>query len=106
AALPLEKVSEITIDTGAVERLDLSGAWLLREFLDRAEAGGARKVGFSGERPAQLALIDRTRAEDAEAARARPPMEEAEESPVAAVGRTAVIQWRGIRDGLDFLGRI
>jgi len=106
AALPLEMVHEITIDTHEVERLDLSGAWLLREFLDRAEADGARKVSFSGERPAQLALVDRTRAEDAEAARAQRPAEEAEESPIAAVGRTTMIQWRGFRDGLDFLGRV
>jgi len=106
AALPLDQVREIEIDTRQVGRLDLSGAWLLREFLDRVEARGVRQVSFSGEPPAQLALVDRSRAEEAEAARAARPAEEGEESPVAAVGRIAMLQWRGIRDGLDFTGRV
>ena len=68
AAVPLEHVREIAIDARGAERLDLSGAWLLREFLDAAAAGGARRTGFVGESPAQLALIDRTRAGEADAA--------------------------------------
>jgi hypothetical protein len=104
AAVPLDHVREITIDARGAERLDLSGAWLLREFLDTAAAGGVRRTGFVGEVPAQLALIDRTRAGEARAPvsfcrRGRP------------VGRRrgrshSVGQLRGLRDGLDFVGRV
>lgn len=105
AAVPLDHVREITIDARGAERLDLSGAWLLREFLDTAAAGGARRTGFVGEVPAQLALIDRTRAGEARAP-VKPSAEEGDRSAVVAVGRTAVGQLRGLRDGLDFVGRV
>ncbi|MGE0582672.1 MAG: ABC transporter permease [Steroidobacteraceae bacterium] len=105
AALPLHAVREIAIDARGARRLDLSGAWLLREFLDQASADGARRVGFVGEAPAQLTLIDRTRAGEAQATQA-PRKDAGDQSPVVAVGRTAVGQWRGFADGLEFLGRL
>ncbi len=105
AALPLERVREIAIDAGGAARLDLSGAWLLREFLDGVAAAGGRRVSFIGEAPAQLALIERTRVEEAAARDAKEKHKE-EDSPVEVVGRTAVGQWRGLREGLDFLGRV
>ncbi len=105
AAVRLDHVQEVAIDTRGAECLDLSGAWLLREFLDSVAAGGARRVGFVGEAPAQLALIDRTRAAEAKVA-GPAPATKAEVSPVIAVGRTAVGQWRGMADGLEFLGRV
>ena len=105
AAVSLHDAHEIAVDARGARRLDLSGAWLLREFLDTAAAGSARRVGFVGDPPAQLALIDRTRAGEAAAA-ASPPGSADEQSPIVAVGRTAVGQWRGLADGLDFLGRI
>ena len=50
AAVPLDHVREIAIDARGAERLDLSGAWLLREFLDAAAAGGARRMASSARR--------------------------------------------------------
>ncbi|MGD9598682.1 MAG: ABC transporter permease [Steroidobacteraceae bacterium] len=98
----LEGVREIAVDTRDAHRIDLSGAWLLREYLDAA-AAGARRVGFLGAPPAQLALIDRTREAAAPPA---PVAGDAVESPVVAVGRVVVTQSRGMRDGLEFLGRV
>lgn len=106
AALQLGAAREILVDTGGAERLDLSGAWLLREFLAQAARGGARQVSFVGEPPPQLALLERTLRGDAAGAADKPAGDEQEPSPVAAVGRTAVGQWRGVRDGLDFTGRV
>lgn len=104
SAVPLGEVREIAVDARGAARLDLSGAWLLREFLEDATAGGARRVGFVGEPPAQLALIERTRAQGPPTAREAP--RGGGESPVAAVGRKVLAQWRGLGDGLDFLGRV
>ena len=100
----LEGVREVAVDAAGAPRIDLSGAWLLREYLDVA-ASGARRVGFVGATPAQLALIDRTR-EEATAAPPAPAAGDGVESPVVAVGRAVVSQSRGMRDSLDFLGRV
>jgi phospholipid/cholesterol/gamma-HCH transport system permease protein len=105
AAVPLGQVREIAVDAQGAARLDLSGAWLLRDFLDTATAGGVRQTGFIGEVPAQLALIERARAEEI-ASRGDAAAGKGEESPVAAVGRRVLAQWRGLGDGLDFLGRV
>lgn len=105
-ALPLTGVSEISIDPAGARRLDLSGAWVLREFLARASQDGACRVSFVGEPPAQLALLDRTLAGDGTAGAGQSAGLDLEPSAVAVVGRAAVGQWRGARDGLDFTGRV
>jgi phospholipid/cholesterol/gamma-HCH transport system permease protein len=57
AAIDLGTVHQIELSTRGVESLDLSGAWVLREFLQRARAAGAR-ISFQDAPPDQLRLID------------------------------------------------
>ena len=59
AAVDVHAARELRIATAGVTRLDLSGAWVLREFVRRARAAGAA-VSFQGEPPDQLRLIDET----------------------------------------------
>src|ERR1700685_3600249 len=44
----------------AQAQLDLTGAWLLRDFLDRARAAGVA-VQIQGNEPSALALVERCR---------------------------------------------
>jgi phospholipid/cholesterol/gamma-HCH transport system permease protein len=105
AALPLAGVRHITVQAGDA-RLDVSGAWLLQQFLASAAAGGAA-AAFEGHAPATLALV-------ASAARAPYPSGEDAESatqwldPAAAVaglGRHTLRAWDLVRGAIEFLGR-
>jgi phospholipid/cholesterol/gamma-HCH transport system permease protein len=105
AALSLAGVRQVTVQAGDA-RIDVSGAWVLHEFLATAAGGGA-KIGFEGHTPAALALIERP----AEAARV-PEDEHASAMPwldpavaVAGLGRRTVTAWELVSDTLDFLGR-
>src|ERR1700688_3699057 len=44
--------------TARQAQLDLTGAWLLREFLDRARAAGVA-IQFHDSKPSALALVER-----------------------------------------------
>src|SRR5689334_5816577 len=59
AALNLDGAQRVLIETTGLSRLDLSGAWALREFLRRARESGA-EVRFRGSPPDQLRLLDET----------------------------------------------
>jgi len=87
---------------------DLSGAWLLHDFLATAAKGGV-KTQFEGEPPTVLQLIDRT----VKADRSVPDVEEtgitAWLDPAAAVeglGRRAVGLWHELEAPMDFVGRV
>jgi phospholipid/cholesterol/gamma-HCH transport system permease protein len=85
-------------------RLDLSGAWLLREFLERARSVGLA-VSFQGGEPATLALLSRCIAGEL------PPQARGGDwlDPALAVegiGRRAVRGARRLASGIDFIGRI
>ena len=106
AAVDVHAARELRIATSGVTRLDLSGAWVLREFVRRARAAGAA-VSFQGEPPDQLRLIDETLKD--------PPATPAPVAPAAAaaeatgalslIGRHAVAFGRDLVLGLAFLGR-
>jgi phospholipid/cholesterol/gamma-HCH transport system permease protein len=97
----------LEIDTDRITRLDLSGAWVLRAFLRRAQRAGA-EVAFRGSPPDQLRLVDETLGEaaaNAAADSAPPPEGEPGERALVAIGRYAVRSWHGALQGLAFVGR-
>src|ERR1700722_12843075 len=117
--------SAIDIELGAVDvtgvrsvdvvagqaQLDLTGAWLLRDFVDRARAAGA-SVEFKGGEPATLALVERCKAGAFHAhahAHLHLHLHDLEAAPahaVEGVGRHAVRALQSIDGGLSFIGHI
>jgi phospholipid/cholesterol/gamma-HCH transport system permease protein len=105
SAIDLGTVREVKVSTGGVDSLTLSGAWALREFLQRARATGVT-VSFDGTPPAQLHLLDETLKEP-ESGSAAPPAGAAppEQRLLSDIGREAVRGWNGLVDALAFGGR-
>jgi phospholipid/cholesterol/gamma-HCH transport system permease protein len=92
---------QVQIGTAGLTTLELSGAWALREFLQRARRAGV-EVAFSGGPPDQLRVIDETLKESGRAAAAAP----AEEGgALAAIGRYAVAAGIDVVEWLAFFGR-
>lgn len=93
---------EVVFDASGIEALDLTGAWLLHS-LERRMAGAGHRVRWAGERPEQLAFIDRT-----EAGAKR----DTRDAPAAAAGMRAILQGLGMRtvrareSAVDFVGFI
>src|SRR5215469_12052033 len=102
AAIDLGTVREVKVNTRGVDSLTLSGAWALREFLQRARATGAT-VSFDGPPPAQLHLLDETLKEP-EPGSAAPPAgaAPAEHRLLTDIGRNAVRGWRDLIEALAF----
>jgi len=105
SAIDLGAVHELKVSTRAIGSLELSGAWALHEFLQRARAAGVA-VSFEGTPPAQLRLLDETLKEP-EAATAPQPStgESAEHRLLYDIGRNAVRAWQDLFDATAFLGR-
>jgi phospholipid/cholesterol/gamma-HCH transport system permease protein len=110
AAVDVTGVRSVNVVAGQAQ-LDLTGAWLLRDFVDRARAAGA-SIEFQGGEPATLALVERckTGAFHAHAhAHLHLHLHDLEVAPahaVEGVGRHAVRALRSINSGLSFIGRI
>ena len=105
AAIDLRAVRAVEVSTLGVESLDLSGAWVLREFLQRVSAAGAQ-VSFQGAPPDQLRVIDETLKEPQAGGTAEP----ADAAPPGTVllydvGRYAVHAWHDAVLSFAFLGR-
>jgi phospholipid/cholesterol/gamma-HCH transport system permease protein len=85
-------------------QLDLTGAWVLRDFLDRARAAGVT-IEFQGPEVAALALVERCKTGDIPA-----PTHGIEwldpAQAVEGIGRRAVLGMHRVADGVSFLGRI
>jgi len=105
SAIDLGTVREVKVSTRGVDSLTLSGAWALREFLQRARLRGAT-VSFEGTPPAQLHLLDETLKEP-EPGSAAPPAGHVptEHRLLTDIGRNAVRAWRDLIEGLAFGGR-
>lgn len=100
-----EGARHLVIDARAVEGLDLSGAWLLRERLQALQEAGGR-VEFAGEPPSQFAFLEELTEQQAgeAAAEAEPPR--SWRDAIAWIGRGSVQQWRQIVGGVGYLGQI
>jgi phospholipid/cholesterol/gamma-HCH transport system permease protein len=96
---------QVKLDFSGIETLDLSGAWLLRKWLEQAKASGGR-VEVVGERPAHFAFLDelleRKQGKPAEPAATVSSLRDA----VGWIGRGAVQQAKQTRDAVGFFGRI
>jgi phospholipid/cholesterol/gamma-HCH transport system permease protein len=101
--LRAREAGEFVLDSGGIEALDLTGAWLLRATETRLRADGAR-VTWLPARPGLLDFIDRTLADD----RTLPPSDDEPLSVVSGtlhgLGRAAVLAKEGALDALSFVG--
>ena len=107
ADLPLSGARTVQVQPAGA-RFDLSGAWLLRDFLAGARARGL-SAEISGPIPPALTLVERTLAGDKSAPGLDETMQTLWLDPAAAVegiGRRAVRAWRKLGSPLDFLGRV
>jgi phospholipid/cholesterol/gamma-HCH transport system permease protein len=93
------------VDAAAVESLDLSGAWLLRERLQALQGAGSR-VEFTGEPPSQFAFLEELTTQKGEEPAAEPEAARSWRDALAWVGREAVQQWRQTVSAVGYLGRI
>jgi phospholipid/cholesterol/gamma-HCH transport system permease protein len=84
--------------------LDLSGAWLLHDFLDRARKAGL-DPRFDGAAPSALTLVERTYAGEMPARVSDGEWLDPERA-VEGLGRRAVRGWRSFIAGLEFTGRV
>ena len=104
AAVDLGAVHEVKVSTRGVGSLELSGAWALREFLQRARAAGV-SVSFDGTPPAQLHLLDDTLKEPAAETAPQAAPASAEHRLLYDIGLYAVRFWHDLLAGLAFFGR-
>ena len=84
--------------------LDLSGAWLLHDFLDRARKAGL-DPRFEGAAPTALTLVERTYSGEILAPASGSEWLDPERA-VEGIGRRAVRGWRSAIAGLEFVGRV
>jgi phospholipid/cholesterol/gamma-HCH transport system permease protein len=105
AALDLSSARELRIGTQGVTALELSGAWLLWDFVRRARGTGV-SVSFSGAPPDQLRLIDETlKGAEGPVGAAPAPHAAPAARALTTIGRDAVVVGREILGGLAFIGR-
>ena len=106
AGLSWQGIASIELDPSGLGALDLSGAWLLHDFGQRAARSGA-VVSYPGGVPEPVRLVDRTLqdAAGAGAGAAATAGEGALAGRVSALGQTVVDRLRGGRRALEFVGR-
>jgi phospholipid/cholesterol/gamma-HCH transport system permease protein len=109
-AVDVAGVRSVNVVAGQAQ-LDLTGAWLLRDFVDRTRAAGTM-VEFRGGEPATLELVERCKSGEMHAhahAHLHLHLHDLEAAPAHAlegVGREAVRALRSIDGGLTFIGRL
>jgi phospholipid/cholesterol/gamma-HCH transport system permease protein len=96
-------VRRVTVAAGQAQ-LDLAGAWLLRDFVDRARAAGAA-IEFQGGEPATLVLVESCRSGQITAHTHAIDWPDPAQA-VEGIGRHAVRALQSIDGGLSFIGRI
>jgi len=110
AAVPLAGAHSVLIDAARLEALDLSAAWLLQGFIERAHAAGAQVHFIAGE-PDLIRLVEPRAAAASAAAvpavtiESPAPARRWLTEPLALLGRNTVLAGRDSLGGLSFLGR-
>jgi phospholipid/cholesterol/gamma-HCH transport system permease protein len=106
AAVPLAGCRELLIATDTLGSLDISGAWVLRELLEKAHRENIATRFLQGQ-PEQLALVLETLREQTPQVRAAAMFKHhgLEVEPITALGRGTVHGWHHLLHGLDFTGR-
>ena len=106
ASVPLRGASQLHVEA-ADASFDLSGAWLLHDFLTHTADG--IKADFQGDTPPVLQLIERTLKADRNA----PEIHETSHTvwldaaaAVEGLGRRTVRLWRHLDAPLDYMGRV
>ena len=110
AGVDLANAGRVSIGTQSLAALDLSGAWRLREFLQRARDSGAQ-VEFRGPPPDQLRLIDSTLKGEGPCPAVHVHEHEngivpLTELGLAEIGLYSVREWRDLMAALAFLGQV
>jgi phospholipid/cholesterol/gamma-HCH transport system permease protein len=101
AAIALADVGVLRVSVPAGMKIDLAGAWRLREWLEAAAKSGV-SVQFAGEKPGQLELIEATLAGKVHP---HPPTSsESRFEPVSALGKHVTRRWLSFKAALDFIG--
>jgi phospholipid/cholesterol/gamma-HCH transport system permease protein len=103
AAVGLDGVSRLTVDPQHLDSLDISGAWLMRDFARRAAAAGV-VVDYTGGMPEPVRLVEATLGESSVATAKE--VHAARRTPVAAIGRRTLRSWDSVRGGLAFVGEL
>lgn len=94
----------VKLDFSGIETLDLSGAWLLRSWLERTQSAGGR-FEIVGERPSHFAFLDEL-LEQKTVGRGESPPATSLRDAVVWIGRGAVQQGIQTRAAVGFFGRI
>jgi phospholipid/cholesterol/gamma-HCH transport system permease protein len=108
AALPLAGATHLKVRAGTAT-FDISGAWLLREFLrDTGKAGIHGE--FDGPEPGALTLVERTLAGEPDATlnitHHHLWLDLDPAAAVEGIGRRTVRTWRKLESPLEFIGRV
>jgi phospholipid/cholesterol/gamma-HCH transport system permease protein len=105
-AVDLAGVKTLHCEASAAE-FDLSGAWLLHNFLGRVRGAGI-SAEFDGAPPASLALVERTLSGFPDQALQEMPLHSLLDAGAAVegLGRRVVNSWWRLQSALDFAGRL
>lgn len=95
----------VDLDYSGIQTLDLSGAWLLRGWLDRAKAAGTN-IQVVGQAPSHFAFLDELLERKAGETPAPDEPGTSLRDAVLWVGRASVQQAKQTRDAIGFFGRI
>jgi phospholipid/cholesterol/gamma-HCH transport system permease protein len=102
AAVPLDGARHLRVTVPQDVRIDLAGAWRLRDWLKSAEKAGLT-IEYPGGMPTQVELIDSTLA--GKAKRVPASSSESQFEPVSALGRQVARRWRSLLLALGFIGQ-
>jgi phospholipid/cholesterol/gamma-HCH transport system permease protein len=104
ATVDLAGRTGLSIDATTATSLDLSGAWVLEDYLGRAQALGIA-VAFRGPAPDLLRVVRQALAQDA-TTHPGDGVAEPWANPVQIIGRNAVESLHDVSKGLAFVGRV